>query len=637
MKKCLLYIFLTLFIFSTKAQSSFYKPIIKFAQSRETSYQKIDVFFKDYTLDINKLNTIIAEAKKYNALEIELYSKLKQGVLLRDKAYYQEALKINADVLKAAKKNHNLEFEIVALNMQGVVYRRLDSIRLATNYHQKALELAENRKHKNETILRNIAISCNSIGNIYLTLDQFDLAKEKFEKALVIEKKIGNNLGLAINHQNIGGIYEKKNELDKALAAYYLSLKYNEIINSDVGKLICYNSLGQVFLKQNKINKAEYYLKDVISSSLKTEDDFYISSSYLNVGWLNLKKSNFNLAKEHLLKCIKIAKEKKLQSILIDAYKILSQIEEKEGNNQQALTYYKNYQKVKEDIINEKNLKYINELNTKYNTQKRQAELKFLKQENNFVKERLKNTYLNYFVVILLALLVIGIIYIYQRQKQLTSEKKLLLIEQKMFRAQLNPHFIFNALNSIKSYIIKNEKDKAVYYLNKFSKLFNVILSGINEREVTLAEELKIIEIYIKLENIRFDNSIQFSLTIDNDIQLQQIKIPSLLLQPYVENAIWHGLNSMKGEKKLMINVSKSNEKIVITIQDNGIGIVKAQELKKQRATNRESFGLKLTKERLQSYYNNTYTLKTINLYDSNGTACGTQIVLEIPEASTEA
>lgn len=636
MKNLLLYFFLTVFIFSTKAQNGFYKPIIEFVKTKETSYQKIDVFFKNYPLDIKQLEYIISQAKKNNAIEIELYSKLKLGILLRDKARYQDALKVNTDVLKAANKNHDLEFEIVALNMQGVVYRRLDSIRLATNYHQKALELAENNKHKTETILRNIAISCNSIGNVYLTLDQFDLAKEKFEKAIIIEKQIGNNLGLAINHQNIGGIYEKKNQLDKALEEYYLSLKYNEIINSELGKLICYNSLGQVFLKQNKINKAEYYLKDVINMSLKTEDDFYISSSYLNVGWLNSEKSNLSLARENLLRCIKIANEKKLQSTLMDAYKILSQIEEKDGNNQLALTYFKQYQKAKEDIINEKNLKYINELNTRYNTQKRQTELKFLKQENKFVKERLKNTYLYYFVGILLALLVMGIIYIYQRQKQLNSEKKLLLMEQKMFRAQLNPHFIFNALNSIKSYIIKNEKDNAVYYLNKFSKLFNVILSGINEKDVSLAEELKIIEIYIKLENIRFDNSIQFSLTIEKDINLQQIKLPSLILQPYVENAIWHGLNSMKGEKKLTINVSKSNDKIAISIQDNGIGRVKAQELKNQRATKRESLGLKLTKERLQSYYKTSYSLKTIDLYDSNNKAIGTQIILEIPETSPE-
>ena len=635
MRNFFLFLLFPLF-FSAQAQNDFFKPIINFIQTKEKSYQKIDNFFKNQSLDSKQLEYIILQSQKNNALEIELYSKLKLGVLLRDKAHYQEALKINADVLKTANKNHDLEFEIVALNMQGVVYRRLDSIQLATNYHQKALELAENNKYKTETILRNIAISCNSIGNVYLTLDQFDLAKEKFEKAITIEKQIGNNLGLAINHQNIGGIYEKKNELDKALEEYYLSLKYNEIINSELGKLICHNSLGQVFLKQNKINKAEYYLKDVITMALKTEDDFYISSSYLNIGWLNSKKANLSIARENLLKCITIAQQKKLQSTLMDAYKILSEIEEKGGSNRLALIYFKQYQKAKEDIINEKNLKYINELNTRYNTQKRQTELKFLKQENKFVKERLKNTYLYYFVGILLALLIMGIIYIYQRQKQLNSEKKLLLMEQKMFRVQLNPHFIFNALNSIKSYIIKNEKDNAVYYLNKFSKLFNVILSGINEKDVSLAEELKIIEIYIKLENIRFENSILFSLNIEEEIDLQEIKIPSLILQPFVENAIWHGLNSMKGEKKLTINVSKSNNKIAITILDNGIGRIKAQELKKQRVTKRDSFGLKLTKERLQSYYNNSYSLKTIDLYDSNNKATGTQIILVIPETSPE-
>lgn len=626
-------LFLLLFFlnsFSQFAQNKIDQSTLDFIKTNEKVYDKIDSFFKETQLDSTAIRVIINESKNKKSLGTELYSKIKLGIILRDKADYKTAIKINNDVLKQSKKIKDRNFEIVCLNMQGVVYRRMDSIQQAINFHQKALELAEKQNPKTETVLRNIAISSNSIGNVYLTLDQLDLAKIKFEKSIEIEKQIGNNLGLAINYQNIGGIYEKKEELDKALENYFLSLQYNLSIKSELGKLICYNSIGQVYLKKKEINKAQFYLQNVVPLALKIQDDFYISNAYLNYGWLLLEQNKISEARTNILKALKIAKSKNLYSIEMECYKILSQTEEKDKNFPLAIEYYKQYHKIKETIISEKNVKYINELNTRYDIQKRQSEVKFLKQENQLVRERLRNSYFNYIFGILLSLLVIGIIYFTHRQKALNSEKQLLLMEQKMLRSQLNPHFIFNALNSIKSYIIKNEKESAVFFLNKFSKLFNVILAGINEKDVTLTEELKIIEIYAMLENMRFENEVDFSINIDKEIDTNMIKVPSLILQPYIENALWHGLNTKKGNKELSINISKQKEKAIISIKDNGIGRKKAQEIKAKKSSIRESIGLKITKERLDSFYGNNYQLSFLDLIE-NDTAQGTMVILEIP------
>lgn len=612
------------------AQEDFNTSVSNYIKTREDHYEKIDTFFKDKILDIPKLEYIIKESKKYNSKEIELYAQIKLGILLRDKSSYEKAIKINDEVLVATNSIKDDNFKIVALNMQGVIYRRMDSIRKAINYHQKALELAEKQKKKSNFILKQLAISSNSIGNVYLTLDEFELAKEKFEKCIGLERATGNDLGLAINYQNIGGIYEKQNQLDKALENYFKSLEHNAKIKSELGKLICFNSIGQIYLKQNNVEKATLYLQDVVSMSIKTEDDFYISNSYLNYGWLLLSQGKIDEARTNLLKSLRIANAKKIQSTVMDTYKILSQLEEKAGNHLIALEYYRQFHKVKENIVSAKNIRYINELSARYNIQKKQAELKLLKQENKLVKERLKNTYLNYFLGLLLSLLVIGVFYIYHRQKQLKSEKELLLMEQKMFRVQLNPHFIFNALNSIKSYIIKNEKDNAVYYLNKFSKLFNVILSGINEKDVSLAEELKIIEVYAMLENIRMNNEIDFKIEVDKEVNSDLIKVPSLILQPFVENAIWHGLNTKKEDKKLTINVAKQDKLVVIKITDNGIGRKKAQEIKSKKTATRESFGIKITQERLESYYKNLYSYQVNDLLKEEVPA-GTEIILKLP------
>jgi sensor histidine kinase YesM len=164
----------------------------------------------------------------------------------------------------------------------------------------------------------------------------------------------------------------------------------------------------------------------------------------------------------------------------------------------------------------------------------------------------------------------------------------------------MNPHFIFNSLNSIKLNIIKNNKENAVYYLNKFSKFIRKTLTISREKEVSLQDEIDTLELYVSIENLRFKNEIQYSTNIDKNINLETIKIPPLILQPFVENAIWHGLSPKKGEKKLHLSITKKGlNYIEITIKDNGIGRKKAQEFKAQKMIKRESVGLKLTEERL--------------------------------------
>ncbi len=202
-------------------------------------------------------------------------------------------------------------------------------------------------------------------------------------------------------------------------------------------------------------------------------------------------------------------------------------------------------------------------------------------------------------------------------------------------RSQMNPHFIFNSLNAIKLYIIDNKKENAVYYLNKFSKLIRKILASTREKEITLAEEIETIKLYLDIENIRFNNEIESIFTIDKKLSLETIKIPSLILQPFVENAIWHGLSLKKQNKKLRIAIQKEEKShIKITVEDNGIGREKSALIKQKKLYKKESIGVNLTKERLSNFekdYINNYTLKFKDLYDENKNAVGTKVVLKIP------
>lgn len=214
-------------------------------------------------------------------------------------------------------------------------------------------------------------------------------------------------------------------------------------------------------------------------------------------------------------------------------------------------------------------------------------------------------------------------------------EKELAELKIISLRSQMNPHFIFNSLNAIKLYIIDNEKENAVYYLNKFSKLIRKILASTREKQITLAEEIETIKLYIDIENIRFNNEIEATFTIDETLPLDTIKIPSLILQPFVENAIWHGLSLIKEQKKLHITIrKKETTHLEIRIEDNGIGRERSSLIKKKKLYKKESIGINLTRERLSNFekdYKQNYSLSFQDLYDANKTASGTVVVLHLP------
>lgn len=199
----------------------------------------------------------------------------------------------------------------------------------------------------------------------------------------------------------------------------------------------------------------------------------------------------------------------------------------------------------------------------------------------------------------------------------------------------MNPHFIFNSLNAIKLYIIDNKEENVVDYLNKFSKLIGKILASTQEKQITLTEEIETIKLYIGIEDIIFNNEIEATFTIDEMLPLDTIKIPSLILQPFAENAIWHGLSLKNDQKKLHSAICKKESiYIEIRIEDNGIGREKSSLIKQRKLYKKESIGVNLTKERLSNFekdYKNNYSLKFEDLYDEDKKASGTTVVLEIP------
>ncbi len=212
--------------------------------------------------------------------------------------------------------------------------------------------------------------------------------------------------------------------------------------------------------------------------------------------------------------------------------------------------------------------------------------------------------------------------------------KELAEVEMKALRAQINPHFIFNSLNSINNYILKNDTKMASRYLVKFSQLIRSILNNSSNPYITLQEELQTIELYMLIEGMRFNNQFSYVIETESELNTGSILIPSLLLQPYVENAIWHGLLHKDGEKLIKISISEFNTEVVkIIIEDNGVGRRKSEEIE-QKPKHRKSFGMQLGESRLRlmnQEHEAHAIVNVIDLVDDKQSGLGTKIEIHIP------
>ena len=234
--------------------------------------------------------------------------------------------------------------------------------------------------------------------------------------------------------------------------------------------------------------------------------------------------------------------------------------------------------------------------------------------------------------------LILGLIIKRIEQKSKNAEIKLALKLKEMeelkmtaLQSQMNPHFLFNSLNSINNFVIKNDIEKASDYITKFSKLIRVILNSSSSPTSSLTEELDTLALYVKLEQMRVSGSFDYIVTIDKNIKLDHIKVPTLFLQPFIENAIWHGIMKKEGDKEIELTIKEKQGNVLCVIRDNGIGIDKARELS-QISQKKRFFGTETTENRIRVLHQNkNVTIETKDI--SVGINTGTEVSISFPSA----
>ncbi len=242
------------------------------------------------------------------------------------------------------------------------------------------------------------------------------------------------------------------------------------------------------------------------------------------------------------------------------------------------------------------------------------------------------------------ALLILGMIYFAYRfriaqirkQEEIKTEfnRRISEVEMKALRSQMNPHFLFNCLNSINRYIVKSDPETASGYLTKFSRLIRLILQNSKSATIPLIQELEALTLYIEMEELRFENKFDYQIQIGDQVEADYIEVPPMMIQPYVENAIWHGLMHKTEKGSLLIDIQREEQTLICVVEDNGIGRKKAGELKTKSATKNKSLGMKITSDRL-AIINNLHHKRSVvqveDLVDETGLPMGTRVTLKIP------
>jgi len=571
--------------------------------------------------------------------------KWQKGIALSHLAYaktfyevseYAISLKHCDSAYSIFKKLNDVENEGNALRATANAYDRLGNITKSLEFNYSALHAFEAINNK-----AGIGRSYNGLGTEYYKLLDYAKAIENYKKALIIFRQLNDKYFTASAIDNMASVFLDEGKYDSANVYNLQAIKIFEEINHLPAMARIYGNRGNLLTKMHDAKSAyDYYmLATNIDEKLGIKRE--LGGNYGCMGELCLiiaKDSlnqyilpdEFKTSKENLLKKSKYYLTKALPIIKsandIDwamyYSKVASETEERLGNYKAALALHKDYTLYRDSIFNDENKKKIAALETERLTEVKNKEIQLLNQQRAFDASEVKRQTLirNIIVAAVIIIAVLSFIFIraYNKRKKSAFDQQVSEVEMKALRAQMNPHFIFNSLQSINKYVIENDKENASGYLSKFASLMRLILENSREQEVPLEKDLQALELYMQLEALRFKNKFAYSIETDPAINKENTLIPPMLLQPFVENAIVHGFNQT-GNGMIKVVVHKENDMMKCIIEDNGSGRLNTggdiDENKK-----RKSLGLKIITERLDIINQLKHVKAAINIFDLKDT-----------------
>jgi tetratricopeptide (TPR) repeat protein len=497
-------------------------------------------------------------------------------------------------------------------------YRILSNVYDDLGEYEKAFKAVQLALIKNEGSRdeENQVLLLVQLGKLYQNIGDLESASHYYQMALD-EKPVKGEYPFRELHHCMGELYAARKQFDSAAWSYRQSF-----IGNPLSRVIRIR-LGELHLMQQHYDSAYYFLHPVYEEVLPVNDINMIAATAIGLGKIAYEQGDLRNAVKLATDAYSIASQKGVFRFYESASELLASIYEKLGDAGSALHYRKLYDSLKETASTDVFKGQLFAFRQRSEAASHEADMQSLRASKKIADRTI-------IIVCLAAVLAIAfIVFRYQnirlRLKQRASE-----LEMQALRAQMNPHFIFNCLSAINHFILDNQNDKASDYLTRFSRLVRMVLVNAGKDAISLEEELDMLRLYLDMEQLRFKQAFTYTIDIPNGLPASQLQVPCFILQPFCENAIWHGLLHKEGEGKLAISFKYFEGILLVTIRDNGIGRQKAAALGTKQHS---SMGQQLTASRLALFNKNRderSSMEIHDLKDANEEVTGTEIILYI-------
>ena len=511
------------------------------------------------------------------------------GLIFHDTGRFQESVPYYYKSIDLKLELHELKSLTATYENLGTSFLKLSEYTRAMEMYYKALKISED-----EGDIARTAMTYQNMGILHHYQGNNRYALELFEKAKEIQRVMNDKVALVHLDNNIGLALMELKRHKEALQNFEECLTLSRGIKYNAGILTSANNIGRILTRMNKLPDALSTFKECLELAGAESDYSAQCTAASNIGEIYLMCKDYSNAYKYMNQALLLSRKIGAKNIEAEIFKRLSWLYECMKKPARALQYHKRYDKLKNSIINIQNANDISQLQTKYELDKKEEQV--------------------------------------QRARLLQVESEL-----KALRAQMNPHFIFNSLNAIQRYIWKNDPEKATSYLASFAKLIRLVLENSRDTYVSLERDLEALDYYIQLESLRFENEFTYEIICDPEIDKEGIRVPPLILQPYVENAIIHGLHPSKKACALKIEITiNAEDTLFITIKDNGVGRLRpvAEKVALQNGS-KKSLGMEVTQQRLEKGTGNVVgKVRIIDLLDEDGRSGGTLVEIELPVCS---
>lgn len=588
-----------------------------------------ELFVKYLVLTIIIVFTISERANCQNNIE---ENKVRSNVISLD-----EKIRVGKQALDLAMSTEDDKIIGSSYKSLSLSYMYKGILDSALYYNQKALDYL--------TICKDSMLIPKTLSNrgiMFRRKGRYDNALEVYLQALSYYRKLNNSRGIAIISLNIGGVYQKQQNYELAQKCYFKARKYfkeNEMLNylakSDINIGVIYNiygkhqlaleyceksykilcgtnnmldaaiallNIGKAYEGMGKHRRALEYYTQTEKLRLELNDIWGLAKLYSYKANVLVYLNKYQLAEKYFIKSFDLNKKNQYDENLKDAYFYYSNFQEKINNFPKALSYYKKYSKLNDSLSLAIQNERMERMKAQYETEQKAKEFVVLEQKTKI--QNLKIGKQNAWIAVLVVVLLLGFVAVIVslRINRLRADHKILDLRQRVLLTQMNPHFLFNSLTAIQSFILDEKNNEANNYLARLASLVRGILENSREEFVSLRTELETLEEYIGMQKLRFDNDIEYEFNIDSTLDVNRVMVPPMLAQPFVENALIHGRLRNNPDAKIDIKVflNDSADGIQFQIIDNGIGLEESK--KNKSAKGHKSLATSIALDRVKIY-----------------------------------